>query len=111
LDYPGKRSVAIGGGWGVYPKGQSSQPHRHNYNLKRINRVDYEWLKSVIAVVAQHGPWALLAWYLVTKLLELHKQVQDLLVAAQVAVTENARITERLAVLIEERTRRVTNGQ
>jgi hypothetical protein len=41
----------------------------------------------------------------VTKLLELHKQVQDLLVAAQVAVTENARITERLAVLIEERTR------
>jgi hypothetical protein len=38
-------------------------------------------------------------------LLELHKQVQDLLVAAQVAVTENARITERLAVLIEERTR------
>jgi hypothetical protein len=67
--------------------------------------VDYEWLKSVVAVIAQHGPWALLAWYLVTKLLELHKQVQDLLVAAQVAVTENARITERLAVLIEERTR------
>jgi hypothetical protein len=73
--------------------------------------VDYEWLKSVAGVVAQHGPWALLSWYLVTKLLELHKQVQDLLVAAQVAVEQNARITERLAVLIEERTRRLTNGQ
>jgi hypothetical protein len=81
------------------PHLRQSQPHCKG------NGVDYEWLKSVVAVIAQHGPWALLAWYLVTKLLELHKQVQDLLVAAQVAVTENARITERLAVLIEERTR------
>jgi uncharacterized membrane protein YccF (DUF307 family) len=26
--------------------------------------VDVEWLKDVIAVVAQHGPWAVLAFWL-----------------------------------------------
>jgi hypothetical protein len=73
--------------------------------------VDSEWLKSVLGVVAQHGPWALLAWYLVTKLLSTTKREQDMIAAYHTAVIENAKITERLAVLIEERTRRLTNGQ
>lgn len=71
--------------------------------------MDQEWIKAVIAVVAQHGPWALLAWYLVTKLLSRTKREHDMISAYHVAVTENTKVTERLAVLIEERTR-VRNG-
>jgi hypothetical protein len=67
--------------------------------------MDAEWLKAVIGTVAQHGPWALLAWYLVTKLLSATKREHDLIEAYRVVVIENTRITERLAVLIEERTR------
>jgi uncharacterized membrane protein len=67
--------------------------------------VDQEWIKVVIGVVAQHGPWAALAWYLVHKLLHTTRIEQDLIAAYHTAVTENARVTERLAVLIEERTR------
>jgi hypothetical protein len=67
--------------------------------------VDQEWLKSVIGVVAQHGPWALLAWYLVTKLLTTTKREQEMLTLCLTAITESNRVTERLAVLIEERTR------
>lgn len=67
--------------------------------------MDYEWLKQVIGVVAQHGPWALLAWYLVAKLLSATKREQDMIAAYHTAVVENTRVTERLAVLIEERTR------
>ena len=67
--------------------------------------MDYEWLKTIIAVAAQHGPWALLAFYLVTKLLSASKREHDLIEAYRVVVVENTRITERLAVLIEERTR------
>jgi hypothetical protein len=67
--------------------------------------VDHEWLKAVIGVVAQHGPWALLAWYLVTKLLSTTKREQAMIEAYHSAVIENARVTERLAILIEERTR------
>jgi hypothetical protein len=73
--------------------------------------MDAEWIKTVLAVVAQHGPWAVLAWYLVHKLLHTTRIEQDLIAAYHAAVTENARVTERLAVLIEERTRARTNGQ
>jgi hypothetical protein len=73
--------------------------------------MDVEWIKTVMGTVAQHGPWALLAWYLVHKLLSTTKREHDLIAAYQVVVVENSRITERLAVLIEERTRRQnTNG-
>jgi hypothetical protein len=75
----------------------------------RGNTVDYEWLKSILGVVAQHGPWAVLAFFLVTRLLATHnrqhERIKTILDAYQVAVTENARVTERLALLIEERTR------
>jgi hypothetical protein len=67
--------------------------------------VDQEWLKTVIGVVAQHGPWALLAFYLVTKLLSTTKREHELIEAYRVLVVENTRVTERLAILIEERTR------
>lgn len=67
--------------------------------------MDAEWVKTVIATVAQHGPWALLAWYLVSKMLNATKREQDLIEAYRVAVIENTKVTERLAVLIEERTR------
>ena len=67
--------------------------------------VDYEWLKSVVAVVAQHGPWAVLAFYLVNKLLTTNRREQDLIAAYNTAIIENTRVTERLAILIEERTR------
>jgi hypothetical protein len=67
--------------------------------------VDQEWLKTVIGVIAQHGPWALLAFYLVTKLLSTSKREHDLIAAYQTLVVENTRVTERLAILIEERTR------
>jgi hypothetical protein len=67
--------------------------------------VDQEWLTSVIAVVAQHGPWALLAWYLVTKMLSATKREQEVIAAYHTAIVENAKVTERLATLIEERTR------
>jgi hypothetical protein len=72
--------------------------------------MDAEWIKTVVAVIAQHGPWALLAWYLVHKLLHTTRIEQDLIAAYHAAVTENARVTERLAVLIEERTRARTSG-
>jgi hypothetical protein len=67
--------------------------------------VDQEWLKTVIGVIAQHGPWALLAFYLVTKLLSTSKREHELITAYQTLVVENTRVTERLAILIEERTR------
>jgi hypothetical protein len=67
--------------------------------------MDYAWLKEILPVIAQHGPWALLAWYLVHKLLGRTKREQDMLAAYHTAVIENTRVTERLAVLIEERTR------
>jgi hypothetical protein len=87
------------------------QPHLRQSQLHcKGNGVDYEWLKTVIGVVAQHGPWALLAWYLVHKLLSTTKREHDLIEAYRVVVVENSRITERLAVLIEERTRRMTNN-
>jgi hypothetical protein len=74
--------------------------------------VDAEWIRTVIGVAAQHGPWALLAWYLVHKLLSTTKREHDLIEAYRVVVVENTKITERLAVLIEERTRRQhTNGK
>ncbi len=71
--------------------------------------MDYEWLKSLLAVIAQHGPWAVLAFFLVTRLLATHnrqhERIKTILDAYQIAVTENTRVTERLAILIEERTR------
>jgi hypothetical protein len=67
--------------------------------------VDYEWLKSVAGVIAQHGPWALLAWYLVSKMLNTTKREQDVIAAYHTAIIENTKVTERLAILIEERTR------
>lgn len=73
--------------------------------------MDIEWIKSAFTVVAQHGPWALLAWYLVHKLLSRTKREHDMIAAYHTAVIENARVTERLAVLIEERTRHRPNGQ
>jgi tRNA A-37 threonylcarbamoyl transferase component Bud32 len=76
--------------------------------------VDYEWLKSILGVVAQHGPWAVLAFFLVTRLLSTHnrqhERIQAILAAYNTAVIENARVTERLAILIEERTRVRQNG-
>jgi tRNA A-37 threonylcarbamoyl transferase component Bud32 len=76
--------------------------------------VDYEWLKSILGVVAQHGPWAVLAFFLVTRLLSTHhhqhERIQTILAAYNTAVIENARVTERLAILIEERTRVRQNG-
>jgi tRNA A-37 threonylcarbamoyl transferase component Bud32 len=76
--------------------------------------VDYEWLKSILGVVAQHGPWAVLAFFLVTRLLSTHNRqhdrIQAILAAYNIAVVENAKVTERLAGLIEERTR-VRNRQ
>ena len=62
-------------------------------------------MKLAIGTIAQHGPWALLAFYLVTKLLSATKREQDVITAYHTAVVENTRVTERLAVLIEERTR------
>jgi hypothetical protein len=67
--------------------------------------VDTEWLKEVAGVIAQHGPWALLAFYLVTKLLNTSKREHELITAYQTLVVENTRVTERMAILIEERTR------
>jgi tRNA A-37 threonylcarbamoyl transferase component Bud32 len=76
--------------------------------------VDYEWLKSILGVVAQHGPWAVLSFFLVSRLLATHnrqhERIQAILAAYHTAVTENARVTERLAILIEERTRARRNG-
>jgi hypothetical protein len=72
--------------------------------------MDAEWIKTVVAVVAQHGPWALLAWYLVTKLLSGTKREHELILAYQTLVVENTRVTERLAILIEERTRARLNS-
>lgn len=72
--------------------------------------MDIEWGKDVLAVLAQHGPWAALAWYLVHKLLSTTKREADMIAAYHTAVIENARVTERLAVLIEERTRARSNG-
>jgi hypothetical protein len=72
--------------------------------------LDYEWIKAAFGVVAQHGPWALLAWYLVHKLLSTTKREHDLIAAYQLLITENTRVTERLAILIEERTRARING-
>lgn len=71
---------------------------------------EWEWIKSVLAVVAQHGPWAVLAFYLIRKLLNTTKREQDMIEAYRVAVIENTKVTERLAVLIEERTRARNNG-
>jgi hypothetical protein len=73
--------------------------------------MDYAWLKEVAGVVAMHGPWALLAFYLVTKLHSRTKREHDLIASYHTAVIENTRVTERLAVLIEERTRARYNGQ
>jgi hypothetical protein len=67
--------------------------------------MDTAWLKFVAEMAAQHGLWAALAWYLVHKLLSTSKREADLIEAYRVIVVENTRITERLAVLIEERTR------
>jgi uncharacterized protein (UPF0548 family) len=73
--------------------------------------MDAEWIKSGIGLVALHGPWALLAFYLVTKLLTTTKREHELILAYQTLVTENTRVTERLAILIEERTRARVNGR
>jgi hypothetical protein len=73
--------------------------------------VDYEWLKGVASVIAQHGPWAVLAFYLVTKVLNTTKREQDLIAAYNTAIVENTKVTERLAVLIEERTRMRNHDQ
>lgn len=67
--------------------------------------MDIEWLKSILGVVAQHGPWAALAFYLVVKLVSTSKREADVIAAYHTAIVENTRVTERLAVLIEERTR------
>lgn len=71
--------------------------------------MDLEWVKSVLGVIAQHGPWAVLAFYLVSRLLLSHSREQDrtqqIIAAYNTAVVENTRVTERLAILIEERTR------
>lgn len=72
--------------------------------------MDIEWLKDIIAVVVQHGPWAALAFFLVYKLVSATKRENDMIAAYHTAIVENTRVTERLAVLIEERTR-ATNGQ
>lgn len=70
--------------------------------------MDYEWLKSILAVIAQHGPWAVLAFYLVRRQSDTSrrdKHEQDVIAAYHTAIVENTRVTERLAALIEERTR------
>lgn len=72
--------------------------------------MDIEWAKEILAVVAQHGPWAMLCFYLVHKLLSTSKSEAERDAAYHTAVIENARVTERLAVLIEERTRGRSNG-
>ena len=72
--------------------------------------MDSEWIKTIIGIAAQHGPWALLAFYLIYKLLATTKREQVMIEAYHTAVIENAKVTERLAVLIEERTRRGANG-
>ena len=72
--------------------------------------MDYEWAKLAIGTIAQHGPWALLAFYLVTKLLSATKRERDVIEGYHCAIVENTRVTERLAVLIEERTRARDQG-
>ena len=67
--------------------------------------MDYEWLKSILGVIAQHGPWAVLAFYLVSKMLSATKREQEVIAAYHTAIIENTKVTERLAILIEERTR------
>ena len=67
-------------------------------------------MKLAIGTIAQHGPWALLAFYLVTKLLSSTKREQEVIDAYHCAIVENTRVTERLAVLIEERTRARNQG-
>lgn len=67
--------------------------------------MDAEWIKQIVGVIAQHGPWAALSFYLVVKLLSSTKREQAMIAAYHTAVVENTRVTERLAILIEERTR------
>ena len=72
--------------------------------------MDIEWIKTIVGVIAMHGPWAVLAFYLISKLLSTTKREQIMIEAYHTAVIENAKVTERLAVLIEERIRRGANG-
>lgn len=69
-----------------------------------------EWIKEILGVVAQHGPWAALSFYLVYKLVSATKREQNMIAAYHTAIIENTRVTERLAVLIEERTRARRQG-
>ena len=32
--------------------------------------MDAEWLKQAVSVIAQHGPWAILAFYLIWRMIQ-----------------------------------------
>lgn len=61
-------------------------------------------------LVAMVLGWKL--WFDTSKVLAAQKKHEDLIMAYHEAVVDNTKVTERLALLIEERTRRsVTYGQ
>ena len=51
--------------------------------------MDAEWLKQVLAVIAQHGPWALLAFYLAWKVIKTQETQAEAMI----------RVAEALAAL------------
>jgi hypothetical protein len=77
--------------------------------------MDTEWLKEALTQIATHGPWAILAFFLVTKLLnrphEDKETLEKIIDSYHEAIVDNTKVTERLALLIEERTRRQTYGR
>ena len=72
-------------------------------------------------LLSLYGPLAIgwivaifLAWRVFTerdKPSDTFKAYKDICEDYHAAIVENTRVTERLALLIEERTRRVTNGE
>jgi len=56
--------------------------------------MDIAWLKEAFAVIATHGPWALLAWYLAWNLIKEGKTNREVHV-------RNTEVLSRLSTLIE----------
>lgn len=65
---------------------------------------------KIINVVLHDGAWAALSIYLVYKLLS-RKDLYELLTSYHDCVVDNTRVTERLAMLIEERVRAQSGGK
>lgn len=48
--------------------------------------VNIDWMKEVLSVIAQHGPWAVLSFYCVYNLIKLQRTTIEVLTAVRTLI-------------------------